>query len=219
MPRKARLVVPGYPHHITQRGIRGLRTFFGDEDYRLYLKLFKAHLSESGLTVCAYCLMPNHIHVVAIPDDTSSLAMHFRRVHSTYAKEINARYGWRGHLWQERFYSVVMDERHAFAAFRYVELNPVRAGLCEQPNEWPWSSVHANLGEKMDGIVHTETTSRIVRNWWEYLGQDSDTRLYDALRSHTRNGRPAGGEAFVKELEALTGRSIRPGKPGPAARS
>ncbi len=163
--------------------------------------------------------MPNHIHVIAIPNHADSLARHFRKTHSTYAKEINGRYGWKGHLWQERFYSVVMDELHALAALRYVELNPVRAGLCDSPEQWPWSSVHSNLGKTNDGIVDTETTSRFVSDWREYLAQDSSRRLLESIRAHTRNGRPAGGDKFINELETATGQSIRPRKPGPQAPS
>jgi putative transposase len=215
MPRKARLVVPGYPHHITQRGVRGLATFSDEADYRLYLKLFRDQIAESGLAVGAYCLMPNHVHVVAIPDKTNSLAGHFRKLHSTYAKQFNSRHGWKGHVWQERFYSVVMDEKHALAAFRYVELNPVRAGLCKTPEQWPWSSVHANLGILDDGIVDADVPARFVDDWSAYLAQDIDRRSTDSLRTHTRNGRPAGDDQFIDELEAVTGKTIRPRNPGP----
>ena len=219
MPRKARLVVPGYAHHITQRGIRGLPTFFSDADYRSYLDLFRAQLMKSGLVVYAYCLMPNHVHVVAVPKDESGLSNHFRSLHSNYAKEVNASRGWKGHLWQERFYSVVMDELHTLAALRYVELNPVRAGLCDHPAQWVWSSARANLGIRYDGIVDTEATKSLVGDWGRYLDSGEDTALRDALRRHTRTGRPAGSERFLDELERMTGKPVRPKKKGPAPRS
>jgi putative transposase len=210
MPRRARLVVPGYAHHVTQRGIRGLKTFFRAADYSLYLELFRERLRESKLTVCAYCLMPNHIHAVVIPTDASGLARHFRTLHSSYAKYINASHGWKGHLWQERFYSAVMDEAHTLSALRYVEMNPVRAGLCDEPDQWRWSSVHANLGAQPDGITDTDVTRKIVPDWRSYLNTPDTAHALDRIRSRTRNGRPAGGDEFVDQLEASTGLVIRP---------
>ena len=209
MPRRARLVVPGYPHHVTQRGTRGLKTFFRVADYSLYLALFRERLQQSGLTVCAYCLMPNHIHAVVIPSDESGLATHFRALHSGYAKYINASRGWKGHLWQERFFSAVMDETHTLCALRYVEMNPVRAGLCDRPEEWRWSSVHANLGDPSDGITDSNTTRKIVPDGRSYLNVPDSARVRDQLRKRTRDGRPAGDDAFVDRLEALTGKDIR----------
>lgn len=214
MPRRARLVVPGYAHHVTQRGSRGHRTFFRAADYSLYLELFRERLQQSKLTVCAYCLMPNHIHAVVIPADAHGLATHFRALHSTYAKYINASRGWKGHLWQERFYSAVMDETHTYCALRYVEMNPVRAGLCDRPDQWKWSSVHANLGVRPDGITDTDTTTKIVPDWRRYLNGSDSAEVLDELRKRTCDGRPAGGDGFVDQLEALTGKVIRPKSPG-----
>lgn len=218
MPRKARLVVPGYAHHVTQRGVRGTKTFFCDEDYALYLRSFRKLLAESRLSVLTYCLMPNHIHAVLIPEDEKGLANLFRPLHGDYARRINSKHGWRGHLWQERFYSVVMDEAHTLAALRYVEMNPVRAGMCSQPDCWPWSSVHANLGIADDEIVDTAAVARIAGDWRTYLHPPGDDDLQDSLRKHTRCGRPAGGDDFIDELERVTGKTIRPRKTGPPKR-
>lgn len=219
MPRTARLVVPGYPHHVTQRGIRGLRTFFGEADYALYLALLKDALSSSDMRIWAYCLMPNHVHFVCVPTREASLATLFRHLHSTYAKTINAQHGWKGHLWQERFYSAVMDEPHTIAALRYVELNPVRANLCVLPQDWRWSSANSNIRRHSDGIVDTSVTAEIAENWHDFLAIEPPEGLHDSLRNHTRTGRPAGDARFVDTLEAITGRSIRRRKPGPAKTS
>ena len=133
MARMPRLVVPGFPHHITQRGNRRMKTFFCDDDYVAYLDLLSAAQADSGVSVWAYYLMPNHVHLVVVPQAKDSLASLFRTVHRHYTRRINFREHWRGHLWQERFHSFVMDERHLMAAVRYIELNPVRARLCSRP--------------------------------------------------------------------------------------
>jgi putative transposase len=140
MARLARAVVAGYPHHITQRGNRRLPTFFSDEDYEAYLALMAAHGAACGVEVWAWCLMPNHVHLVAVPKTAEALARAVGEAHRRYTRGINFREGWRGHLWQERFFSCVLDGPHALAAARYVERNPVRAGLVKRAWDWPWSS-------------------------------------------------------------------------------
>lgn len=140
MARLARVVVPRVPHHVTQRGNRRQRTFFGDEDYRHYLALLKTWSARAGTRIWAYCLMPNHVHVVAIPEAEDGLARTIGEVHRRYTRHVNLREGWRGHLWQARFASFPMDDAHLVRCIRYVELNPVRAGLCASPFDWRWSS-------------------------------------------------------------------------------
>lgn len=215
MPRMARLVVPGYPHHVTQRGSRRQQTFFRDGDYRTYVKLLAGRLRACRVTVWAYCLMPNHVHLVVVPETETGLADLFRTVHARYARTINETYGWQGHLWQERFHSFVMDEPHLLAAVRYVELNPVRAGLCPRPEHWPWSSVHAHLGTHDDPLMPTKPMHEFVRDWREYLAEPLSGEQLDVLRKHSNTGRPVGEKTFVRRLEALSGRSLVRNKPGP----
>lgn len=129
MPRLARVVVPDVPHHITQRGVRGLPTFLRDDDYRRYLYLLRCALPRAEARVLAYCLMPNHMHLVVVPAHEDSLRLLLAETHRRYAREINERENWSGHLWQERYYSCPMSEQHTIAAIRYVEMNPVRAGI------------------------------------------------------------------------------------------
>ena len=173
MARMPRLVVPGYPHHITQRGSRRMKTFFSDDDYRAYLELIAEHKADAAVTVWAYCLMPNHVHLVVVPNEEESLARLFRQVHRRYARLINDREKWRGHLWQERFHSFVMNEEHLMAAVRYVELNPVRAGLCALPEDWVWSSARAHLDGNDDGIVKVRPMLDLVSDWRRFLDDGS----------------------------------------------
>lgn len=219
MPRYPRLVVPGLPHHATQRGIRKKRTFFKALDYLTYLELVREHKDKAGVAIWAYCLMPNHIHMVIVPESESSLAKFLGPVHCKYATKLNATHGWSGHLWQQRFYSVPMDERHTLAALRYVELNPVRAGLCKNPEEWRWSSARANVGCGADDLVDTVATKSIVSDWSAFLEETTPAAVQDELRAQTRTGRPGGDDEFIEMLEAKTRRTIRKQRTGPGKRS
>ena len=133
MPRLARVVIPGEPHHVTQRGNRRQETFFSDEDYEAYLDLMAEWCEREGVEVWAYCLMPNHVHLVAVPSSEDALRRGIAEAHRRYSRRINFREGWRGHLWQGRFASFPMDDAHLYLATRYVELNPVRARLVRAP--------------------------------------------------------------------------------------
>ena len=219
MPRTARVVVPGYPHHITQSGNRRQQTFLDDSDYRAYLGLLRALKETAGVDVVAYCLMPNHVHIVAIPFGELSLARLFGVAHHRYARRVNSKHDWRGHLWQERFCSFVMDEGYFLAAVRYVELNPVRAGLCACPEEWKWSSVHTHMGKTSDPVVTSVPMLEQISDWQRYLSQGCPADQVDDIRKHTNTGRPAGDNAFIKKLEDVTGRKLRRRKPGPTPSS
>ena len=211
----ARIVVPDYPHHVTQRGNRRQKTFFSDDDYRTYLELLTEAKSESQVDIWAYCLMPNHVHIVAVPEHTDSLAKFFRNAHRQYSRMINFREGWRGHLWQERFHSFVMDECHLMAAVRYVELNPVRASMCLEPQDWQWSSVRAHLLGRDDSVVRVEPMLQRVTDWSRYLSAKDEAGSLEKIRSHSRTGRPAGSRSFVEDLEFITGRRLMKMPPGP----
>lgn len=209
MPRTARLVMPGYPHHVTQRGNRRQQTFFGESDYIAYLELIRNLKDEAGVQIWAYCLMPNHVHFIAVPTRADSLASLYGKAHARYARRVNRTNQWLGHLWQERFHSAVMDESYAYAAARYVELNPVRAGLCKHPEDWPWSSAQVHLQGGSHSLLNDEAIRQLVPDWRQYLAQEADHVLVDGLRQRTRTGRPAGDLAFLVRLEELTGRDLR----------
>src|SRR4030065_1065208 len=153
MARLARVVVPGVWHHVTQRGNRRQQTFFNDEDYQAYLELLGEWCGQCGVEVWAYCLMPNHVHLIVVPDSEDGLHRALGEAHRRYTRRINLREGWRGHLWQGRFASFAMDQRHLLRAARYVELNPVRAKLCRAAWRWRWSSAAAHVAGRDDGLV------------------------------------------------------------------
>ncbi|MFH1018830.1 MAG: transposase, partial [Pseudomonadota bacterium] len=141
MSRMARIVVPGIPHHVTQRGNRRQLSFFRNSDFDTYLKILGSWCRRTGLDVWAYCLMPNHVHLIVVPPDQPSLARGIGEAHKGYSRLVNERHGWKGYLWQGRFASFPMDEGHLLAAARYVERNPVEAGIVHKPEDYPWSSV------------------------------------------------------------------------------
>ncbi len=218
MARMPRLVVPGYPHHVTQRGNRRMKTFFSQEDYQYYLDLVAEAKQRVGAEVWAYCLMPNHVHLVVVPDEEDSLARLFGFVHRHYTRRINFREKWKGHLWQERFHSFVMDENYLLATVRYTELNPVRANLCRLPEDWHWSSAKPHLCGEDNSVVTVKPMLDRVGNWLEYLSTEEATMDLTKIRQHAGTGRPMGEESFVEHLEVLTGKVLKKGKPGPRSR-
>lgn len=215
MARMARVVVAGVPYHVTQRGNRRQNVFFHADDYRRYVALLRAHCDKWATRIWAYCLMPNHVHLIAVPAEAQSLARAIGDTHRAYTRHVNLREDWRGYLWQGRFASYPMDERHLLAAARYIELNPVRAGLCSSADEWPWSSVHAHLASRNDTLVDAAALLSLVPDWRSYLAAGVDEAMSSALRRHTKSGRPLGSQSFVEALEYATGRRLTKRKTGP----
>ena len=218
MSRLPRVVAPGLPHHVTQRGNRRQRTFFTDEDYAEYRGLLADSCRRCGTQVLAYCLMPNHVHLIMVPGDALGLRDALGEAHRRYTRMINFREGWKGHLWQERFHSFVMDEQHLLAAVRYVERNPVRARLCARPEDWRWSSAAAHLAGRDDTLVSVRPLLELVPDWERFIGADDDERFNDLLRGHASTGRPLGADSFVESLERLLAWPLKRKKPGPKGR-
>ena len=192
MARIARIVVPGYPHHITQRGNRWQETFFCDDDYRHYIDLMAEWCRRCGVDIWAYCLMPNHIHLIAVPKGKDSMRKAIGEAHRRYARMINFREGWRGYLWQGRFSSFVMDGRYLLAAAKYIELNPVRARLVTDPIAYPWSSAKAHIDRRDDVLVSMSPLLELIPDWKGFLKDKLQEREHQELRQHERTGRPLG---------------------------
>lgn len=211
MARMARVVVPGVAHHVTQRGNRRGDVFFSDADKRHLLGLLGEYSRDCGLEILAYCLMTNHIHIVAVPERENSLARVLKPVNLRYAQYVNHIQGWCGRLWQERFFSCPMDSRHTLMAVRYVEQNPVRAGLANRAEEYCWSSAAGHTGGRVDPLL-SDSLGLLsgVGNWTEWLREGEDEERLARLRMYTRTGRPLGADAFVSQMEKLTHRELRP---------
>ncbi len=217
MPRISRVVLPYHLHHITQRGVRSQEIFFSDEDRRLYLDLMRAQTQKHGVKVLCYCLMSNHVHLLAIPNSPESLARAIGEAHRRYTLHINQRTKTRGYLFQGRFASCPLDGDHALAAARYVLLNPVRAGLVQTAIEWQWSSaaLHAGLCADDPLVKPNDLLGHCpdLRSWRQLLESDHEER-HNRLREATRTGRPCGDEEFEQRAEHITQRALRRQPPG-----
>jgi len=215
MARIARVLAPGIPHFITQRGNRRLQTFFCDDDYRLYLRLMSEWCRICRVSVLAYCLMPNHVHMIAVPESEESLRRGIGEAHRRYSRAINAREGWTGHLWQGRFASFPMEEGYLPAAARCIEMNPVTAGVVSDPLEWPWSSARPHAEAHDDDLVTVAPLLEMAGDWRLFLSGAVRQDELDQIRKHERTGRPLGSEAFLEHLEKLLNRPLKRKKPGP----
>ena len=214
MARIARVVAEHYPHHITQRGNRRLDTFFCDSDYRDYTRLMAEWCGKYSVEIWAYCLMPNHVHLIAVPEYAEGLCRAIGEAHRRYTRQINFREKWKGHLWQGRFSSFLMDEKYLLAATRYVELNPVKAGLVSTPEEYHWSSARAHMDGKDDALVTVKPLLELVGNWRQFLCGDVSDDEYVLLQQHERTGRPLGSKQFMERLESRLDRILIPQKGG-----
>jgi putative transposase len=223
MSRIARVVVPGCWHHVTQRGNRQECVFLEDGDRALYLQLLRDHCKRREVRIAGYCLMTNHVHLLAIPVAADSLAKALGGAHTDYARWFNVKRTATGHVWQNRYYSCPLEERHRWNALRYVEQNPVRAGLVREALDWQWSSALAHAtGLDRTGVLDLDDWRDrwTAETWRDVLDQGIDNAdLLAQIRAATRTGRPIGGGDFVRNLELATGRPLRPAKRGPKIRN
>ena len=211
MPRIARLVVPEFPHHITHRGNRKLPTFCDETDRAVYMRLLGEYAKRYALRIWAYTLMTNHIHLVAVPDYEDSLAAVIRDAHGNYAKYFNQVHGATGHLWEGRFYSSVLDSGHLRRAVRYVERNPVRAGITRRGEDYEWSSAQAHCRLRVDPLLTDPIPpGEWPRDWSSWLDEEVPAEETARVRRQTFLGRPLGTESFVVGLERQLGRRLRP---------
>ncbi len=218
MVRIARVSVLDVPHHVTQRGNRRQNVFFKEEDKIEYLKILKEQCRHFKLSIWAYCLMDNHIHLVVVPREKESLARGIGETNRLYSRMINFREGWKGYLWQGRFESCPLDEQYLYCAVRYVERNPVRAGLVEKAEQYLWSSARAHVNKyQRDEVLDHFYLLDEISDWRRYLDLSETVEDIEKIRVHSRTGRPTGSVDFIKKLETLTDRVLTKQKPGPKA--
>ncbi|HEB79363.1 MAG TPA: transposase [Rhodospirillales bacterium] len=218
MARIARIVIPGVPHHVTQRGNRRETVFFEDGDYLHYMELLSEAAQKSETEVWAYCLMPNHAHLILTPSHGDGLRATLGDAHRRYTRFINARNKWTGHLWQGRFGSAAMDEEHLAHGVRYVSLNPVRAKLVKRARDWRWSSVRAHLAGKDDPLVTVAPVLERCPDFTALLKGGEDEDMIQEIRKAETIGRPIGTSKWLEEIEQKLGRTVRPCKRGPQAK-
>lgn len=216
MPRIARVCAEGYPHHITQRGNNKEKTFFDDEDRLFYLDVLRRYKDKYKLKILAYCLMGNHVHVLAIPEKETSLAKGIGMTNLLYTQYINRKYKRSGRLWQNRFFSsVVEEEPYLWAVMRYIEQNPIRAKLVKRAENYTWSSAKAHVSGIKDDVLSDESrfNEKEIKSYREFIRKDAK-EISAAIRCATSTGRPLGSEGFIKKLERKLKRDIFPKKGG-----
>jgi putative transposase len=206
--------MPGLPHHVTHRGNNGRRVFMEGEDFRLYLRILRRKLRDHGVSLWAYCLMPNHVHLVVLPRNREALAHSIGRAHHGFALFFNRNRSRRGHLWLERFYSCPMDHTHALRALVYVETNPVRAGLEADPWDYPWSSARAHVTGSDPAVIlamgEGPAAAEGLARWRQRLAASCPRQDADLLRRQTRTGMPFGPPAFLARVVEEHGRAWTP---------
>ena len=203
MARIARVIAPEFPHHIIQRGNRRQKVFFNEDDYSQYLRLLNSYSHRFKVDILAYCLMPNHIHLIATPHEDGSLAKAIGETHRNYTRFINFREKWRGYLWQGRFSSYILDERYLLAVARYILLNSVKAGIVKKPWDYRWASTRHHMMIDNDSLVKDSLLKGIIKNWQDFLDlalSNDEVRLFQL---HERTGRPLGDNTFIEKLESL----------------
>ncbi|MBT5918101.1 MAG: transposase [Alphaproteobacteria bacterium] len=209
MPRRPRIVVPGAPHHVTQRGNRRQQTFFTHWDYRYFLELLEGCCEKYEVALWAYCLMPNHVHLILVPEEAASLSQVVGETHKKYAARINQRHDWKGHLWQSRYASFAMDETWLLMAARYIELNPVRAKIVNKPEDYRWSSAGAHSNGSLDRLSSSDPLTELVPDWAAFLLDEPVEAVHPNMNKHEAAGYPVGSDVFIQKAELLTGRSLK----------
>jgi putative transposase len=215
MARSKRIVVPGLPHHVTQRGVRRCDTFLDAQDRKVYESLLLKSCKNYSLDVFAYSWMTNHVHVIAVPKFEYSLSCVFRDTNGLYAVYFNRKYDFSGHLWQARFYSCTLDEERLWSAVRYVERNPVRAGMVLRAEEYDWSSAASHCFNRENPLLTPlEPQIQLIPDWSLWLADEDAPEVLAAIRRNTASGRPLGSETFLRQLEVRLGRSLAPRRRG-----
>lgn len=213
MPRLARCVIAKVPHYITQHGNRREDVFFTDDDREIYLKWLAQYCHQHAVDILAYCLMPNHVHLVAVPATEAALHGVLKPLHMRYAQRFNRQWNLKGHVWQGRYCSSPLDDVYLWATLRYVERHPVRAGLVQKAEQYPWSSAPAHCLGTEDPVLTANTRWRnrcqIIENWSSWLAEEDEPEHLMVIQRNSQKGLPCGSEPFLQKLEKQVGRRLR----------
>lgn len=212
MPRQARVVFPNIPHHIIQRGNRREDVFFSDSDRKQYLEWLKEYCKEHKVEILAYCLMTNHIHLIAVPTTEDGLQKVLKPLHMRYAQKINRERGWKGHFWQGRYFSSPLDGEYLLFATRYIERNPIRVKKVRKAENYKWSSARGHCGAAQDDILTKKmkwlNKYEGIDNWRQWLSIKEEKEKTDLIRRNTEKGIPTGSGRFIRRLEKLSDRVL-----------
>jgi len=212
MPRQARVVFPNIPHHIIQRGNRREDVFFSDSDRKQYLEWLKEYCKEHKVEILAYCLMTNHIHLIAVPTTQDGLQKVLKPLHMRYAQKINRERGWKGHFWQGRYFSSPLDGEYLLFTTRYIERNPIRVKKVRKAENYKWSSARGHCGTAQDDILTKKmkwlNKYEGIDNWRQWLSIKEENEKTDLIRRNTEKGIPTGSGRFIRRLEKLADRVL-----------
>jgi len=219
MARIARIALEGIAYHITQRGNARQQVFFDDADHQLYLDLLTRYSTESRLAIHAWCLMPNHVHLIGIPERPNSMSAALRRTHADFARHFNLKHRTCGHVWQARYFSCPLDRNHFWNAMAYIELNPVRGGIVSRPEDFRWSSAAPRAGRAAVPrfLQLSPWREKFNSDEWQSLLRSIDRDkdgFGERLACAGLSGRPLGDQAFVDSLEDRTQRTLHLRKVG-----
>jgi len=212
MPRIARILSDNHPCHITQRGNNRQDVFLDDEDRKAYINILKALTQKYSVHVLGYCLMTNHVHLIVIPETAATLAKAIGGTHFRYTQYFNRKYERSGHLWQNRFYSAILEDNHLIAAMRYIKRNPLRIAEAKKAEDYPWSSARAHISRTdSDCLINMDLWKQLIdtEDWRRVLRTPEEEKEFDGLRRHTMTGRPYGTERFLRKLEQNLERRVR----------
>jgi putative transposase len=214
MARIKRIIIPNTPHHITQRGVRSMNIFYKHEDYLYYKELLQTQCKEHNVQIVSYCLMTNHVHIIAIPKYKESLAKAIGETHRLYTRKINFQQKVKGHLFQERFFSTPLDDEHLLNAIKYVEQNPVKAFMVKYPWDYKYTSCLYRLQlVKEDSLLSSHTIIDNIINYKEFLQEEN--LCEEIIEEKTRTGKPCGNEDFYDKIKSITGIDYKRKKSGP----
>src|SRR3954469_3470160 len=224
MPRQSRFIVPQVAMHVIQRGNNKAATFLAESDYLVYLHCLGDLAAKLDCAIHAYCLMSNHVHLLVTPPSRDACISLMRNLGQRYVQYFNRRHARSGTLWEGRFKSCIAESaRYVLACHRYLEMNPVRAGMVDVPADYPWSSHAGNIGAMEDKLLtpHAEfvalgrdLASRRAA-YQGLFGLPHDDAMLSAIRSSTLGGYPLVGNELKARLASSSERSLEPGKPGP----
>jgi len=210
MPRIARIVHAGYPHHIIQRGNNRQSIFWNDQDRRLYLMLLKKYSKLCECKIHAYCLMTNHVHILAVPQHNLSLSKMMQKISLTFTQHINRKYRRTGRLWECRFHSALVDtDAYFLTVCRYIERNPTRAKMVNKPTEYPWSSAKTNTSQNSDNIIEPIWNTYVEREEYiRFLNKNEEKEEIELIAKSTITGKPIGTEKFLTQIEKTLRRKV-----------
>ncbi|MFC1809855.1 transposase [Candidatus Omnitrophota bacterium] len=208
MPRQSRIIVPNVAHHVTQRGNYGIAVFLDEGDYLTYCSHINHYSRKYNVKILAYCLMTNHVHFIVIPPHEESLARMFNTAHMRYSQHMNKKNKERGHLWQGRFFSCIMDEDHIMRGVRYIERNPVRAKMVRHAGKYRWSSAGAHMGKREADINLYKGLTVVGEEEWSDYVRSSDDEMYNEMKIKTQKGLVIGSESFRVKMEKILGRTL-----------